>query len=417
MLDRIRDRVRAASGGLPRTFWVLCGGMLVNRVGSFVVAFMSVYLTQVRGYSMATAGLVAAAYGAGAMLASVAGGYLADHIGRRPTMLLALTLGGLGMISLGFVHDIRVIVPACFLIALTGEAYRPAMLAAVADLVPPADRVRAFGILYWVINIGFSIGALLGGALASASFLLLFVFDGLTSLLFAVLIARQVPETRPAPAARVSGQRSAHPVRAFFAPYFDGPFGLFVLLSILVLLVFMQHVAALPIDMSGRGVSRAWLGAVLAINGVVIVVLQPLIGSFVQSRNRSHMLAAGAVLVGLGFGMNAIARGPAIFGLGVVIWTLGEILVLPISNAVVADVAPADRRGRYQGAYGLSFGLAGFGAPLIGTAVMQSFGAAALWGGCLALALLVAAGHLLLAPRLTRMRAERQAEREGVQLA
>jgi len=410
---RLSDRIREASEGLPRPFWVLCAGMLVNRAGSFVVPFLSVYLTRERGHSMATAGLVAAVYGAGAMLASITGGYLADRIGRRPTMLMALGIGGLGMVALGFVRDIRLIVPACFVIALTGEAYRPAMQAAVSDLVPPRDRVRAFGILYWVINIGFSIGALLGGALASASFLLLFLFDGLTSVLFALLVARSVRETRPAPPPRVPGHRAAHPVREFFAPYFDGPFGAFVLLSILVLLVFMQHVAALPIAMTDHGVSRAWLGAVLAINGIVIVVLQPLLASFVQSRNRSHMLATGSLLVGLGFGLNALARGPGLFGLGVVIWTLGEILVLPIANAVVADVAPADRRGRYQGAYGLSFGLAGFGAPLIGTAVMQRLGSPALWAGCLVLGLLVAVGHLLLAPRLTRMREERLAAREA----
>jgi MFS family permease len=315
------------------------------------------------------------------------------------------------MISLGFAHDLRVIAPAVFVVALLGEAYRPAMQAAVSDLVPAADRVRAFGLLYWVINIGYSIGATLGGALASASFLLLFVGDGLTSLLFALLISRAVPETRPAPTAHAAGRGRRGVVHGFFAPYFDGPFGLFVLLSILILLVFMQHVAALPIDMGARGVSRAWLGAVLGINGIAIVLLQPLVASRVQRWNRSYVLAAGAALVGLGFGIGAVARGPAQFGLGVLVWTLGEICVLPIANAVVGDIAPSDMRGRYQGAYGLSFGLAGFCAPLIGTSVMQRFGAASLWCGCLALGLLVAIGHLLLAPRLTRLREERLAAR------
>src|SRR5205085_2786491 len=133
-----------------------------------------VYLTQARGYPAATAGFVAALYGAGAMSASLIGGYLADHVGRRRTMLLALVLGGTGMIALGFARDLRVIAPSVFVIALLGEAYRPAMSAAVSDLVPPEDRVRAFGLLYWVINIGFSVGAIAGGALASESFLLLF---------------------------------------------------------------------------------------------------------------------------------------------------------------------------------------------------------------------------------------------------
>jgi MFS family permease len=195
------------------------------------------------------------------------------------------------------------------------------------------------------------------------------------------------------------------------APYVDGPFGLFVVLSVLILLVFMQHITALPIDMTSHGISRVWLGAVLAINGTAIVLLQPFLAPTLQRRNRSRVLAVGAILFGLGFGLYAIARQPAVYGLGVLIWTIGEIFLLPIGNAVVADVAPSHMRGRYQGAYGLSFGLAGFCAPLIGTFVLQRFGAAALWLGCLALGLGVAVGHLMLEPALTRLRNERLALR------
>src|SRR5262249_17271376 len=152
----LRARLRASVGGLPRTFWILCAGMFVNRAGSFVLTFLSVYLTQGRHFSIETAGRIAALYGLGAMLASILGGYFADHLGRRATMLAALGFGGTGIIALGFAHDLRVIAPAVFLVAMVGEAYRPAMQAAVSDLVPPEQRVRAFGILYWVINMGYS---------------------------------------------------------------------------------------------------------------------------------------------------------------------------------------------------------------------------------------------------------------------
>jgi MFS family permease len=408
----LRDHVRAAAGGLPRTFWVLCAGMLVNRAGSFVLPFLAVYLTRVRGYSAASAGVVAACYGAGGILASLIGGYFADHAGRRITMLGALTLGGLGMMSLALVRDIRLIAPAVFVVAMAGEAYRPAMLAAVGGLVPSAERVRALGILYWVINIGFSIGATLGGALATVSYSLLFVGDGLTSLLFAALIARAVPETRPL-ASHGAGHTPRSPVREFVAPFMDVPFALFILLSVCIMLVFMQHITALPIDIGARGISAASLGAVLAVNGIAIVILQPLVAPALQRRNRSRMLAIGGVLIGAGFGLNALAHGAALFALGVLIWSIGEIFVLPIGNAVVADVAPSHMRGRYQGAYGLSFGLAGLCAPLIGTWTMQRLGAPALWLACLAMGLAVAIGHLLLAPRLTRLRQERLSARAG----
>ena len=381
--------------------------MLVNRAGSFVVPFLAIYLTQARGFSAAQAGIVAALYGAGAAVASPLGGYLADHIGRRATLIGALGLGGLGMIALGFARNIAIIAPACFLVAAVGESYRPAMAAAVADLVPSADRTRAFGLVYWVINLGFSIGLTLGGVLASASFTWLFVGDGLTSLAFAFIVWRAVPETRPAHPEGGKRPRSPGLVRGFFAPYLDRPFALFVLLSALVLLIFMQHFTALPLDMTAHGLSRAAIGLTLALNGILIVLVQPFVAARLSGFNRSHVVAGGAALVGLGFGLNAFAHGAPLFALGVMVWTLGEIAVLPISNAVVADVALPEMRGRYQGAYGLTFGLAAFAAPLIGTTVLQRLGAPALWWGCLVLGMLVAAGHLRLLPALTRLREER----------
>jgi MFS family permease len=414
-IESVRTRFRAIGAGLPRTYWVLWCGMLVNRAGCFVLPFLAVYLTQGRGFAPAVAGAVAALYGAGAAVASALGGYLADHVGRRATMAGALLLGGLGMIALGFAHELWLIMPATFVVALLGECYRPAMQAAIADLVPPADRVRAFGILYWVINLGFSIGLVLGGVLATRSFFYLFLGDGLTSIAFALIVLRAVPETRPAlpPATHAATAPHRRPgfAAGFLAPYRDRPFAVFVLLSVLTLLVFMQHVAALPIEIANRGVPRAWLGFVLGLNGIVIVLVQPFLAPVLGRYNRSRVLAAGACLLGLGFGVNVFASGPALYSLGVVVWTIGEIFLLPTANAVVADIALPHMRGRYQGAYGLSFGLAGFGAPLIGTAVLQQFGSRALWLGCLAAGLIVAAGHTALAPHLTRLREQRIAER------
>ena len=399
-------------GGLPRTFWVLWVGMFINRAGAFVVPFLAIYLTQGRGVSAAAAGAVVACYGAGAAVASPLGGYLADHLGRRATMIGSLFMGGSGVMALGFVHDLAVLAPACFLAGLVSEAYRPAMQAAVADLVPAHDRVRAFGILYWVINLGYSFGLLLAGLLASRSFLLLFIGDGLTSMAFAVLVWRLVPETRP-PHAESGAAARPGLVRGFLVPYRDAPFAVFIGLSLLVLLLFMQHVAALPITMSEAGLSRRLLGLVLGLNGIVIVLVQPFLAPIVTRWNRSRTLALGSALVGLGFGVNAVAREPLLMAIGVVVWTVGEICVLPIGNAVVADVSPSALRGRYQGAYGLCFGLAAFGAPLIGTFVLQRFGPPTLWLGCLAAGALAALGHLVLEPRLSRLREVRLAERGG----
>ncbi len=412
MPPAMRARVHAMVGGLPRPFWVLWAGMFVNRAGAFVVPFLAIYLTQDRGLSAATAGVVVACYGAGAAVASPLGGYFADHLGRRATMIGSLLLGGLAMMALGFARDVALIAPGCFVVGVLNEAYRPAMTSAVADLVPAHDRVRAFGILYWVINLGFSFGLTAAGLLASRSFLLLFLGDGLTSVIFALLVWRLVPETRPAHAEHEHGPRAGL-VQGFLAPYRDPPFAGFIALTLLVLLLFMQHIAALPIGMSETIASKGLLGFLLALNGIVIVLLQPILAPVITRWNRSRTLALGSALVGLGFGINAFAHDAWMLALGIVVWTVGEIFVLPIGNAVVADVAPTHLRGRYQGAYGLCFGLAGFGAPLLGTAVLQRFGTAVLWYGCLAVGLVAAMGHLALEPALSRLREQRGSTRHA----
>lgn len=407
ILTHLRSRIANVAGGLPRPFWVLWGGMFVNRAGGFVLPFMAIYLTQVRHYSMAQAGLVVALFGAGGTIAAPLGGFLADRVGRRFTMLLALTAGGGGMIAVAFLERIEHIAPAIFAVALLNEMYRPGMQAAISDLVPPSARVRAFGLLYWVINLGFSFGLTLGGVLAKISYRWLFIGDGLTTLAFALLVALGVPETRPTRAPLAAGERRASALSEMLAPYREGPFMAFLGLSFLFALFFMQGSTTFPLDLAAHGVGTAMYGLIIALNGVLIVFLQPWMGPVLTRFNRSRTLAACTALSGLGFGLNAIFHTPLLYALGVIVWTVGEIGVLPVANTVVADLAPAQLRGRYQGAYSMSFGLAVCVSPIVGTYVLQHFGSATLWLGCLALGLLICAGHLALEPTITRLRRER----------
>jgi MFS family permease len=397
-------------GGLPRPFWFIWAGPVVNRCGRFGMPVMAFYLTQARHVPTARAGLVVALYGAGASIAAPLGGFVADHVGRRATMLTALMCGGTGIIALGFVQDLRTLAVLLFFIAVVAEMYRPGMQAAIADLVPIPDRPRAYGLVYWVINLGFAIGLAIGGVLSGISYRLLFVGDGGTTLVFAMLILFGVPETlpaRPAPAPEAAAGASLW--ARLTVPYRDATFVAFLGLYFALWLVFGQNSTAFPIDMTAHGVSKASFGLILGMNGILIVLVQPVVGPLVARRDRSRMLAAGALLVGLGFGMYALARSAPLYALGVAVWTLGEIGFLPVASAVTADLAPRDVRGRYQGAYGLSFGLATCVAPALGTQVLQRFGSVALWSGCLALGVTIAAGHLLLGPALRRARVARMA--------
>ncbi len=401
-----RHPLRALVRGLPRPFWVLFAGMLVNRTGTFVVPFLAIYLTRVRGVSVAEAGMVAALWGAGAAIASPMGGFCADRFGRRGTMLFALAVGGAGMIAMGFLRPLPAIAAAAFTVAMLGEMYRPAMQAAVVDLVPPGDRVRAMGLIYWAINLGVSFGVSLAGFLATISYRLLFLGDGLTTLVFAGLVWRGLGETRR-PARVAAGP--AHPLGEFLVAFRDPPYVAFLALQLVLYTIFTQHIAALALDMTAHGLSPATFGVVVALNGALIVVVQPFVGPWLAGRDLSRVLAAGAALIACGFGLNAVARTAPMYALAVAVWTIGEIGVLPVAGALIGDLAPPESRGRYQGAHGMMFGLAGALAPLIGTGVMQRFGGAALWTGCLAAGLAVSLVYLAWGPRLTRLRRARVA--------
>jgi MFS family permease len=388
----LTSRFRAAAGGLPPVFWTLWTGMLVNRLASFVITFLALYLVRERGFTADAAGRVVALYGVGLLLAGPLGGYLADHLGRRRTMMLGLAAGGLCVATLGFVRDPAWLAGLAFLSALSGDIYRPAANAAIADVVVPADRARAFGLVYWAVNLGWAVSLSVAGFVAERSMLALFLADAVTSFAFAGIVWRRVHETRPlhhAPAPVVGGL-----VRVFS----DVPFVTFLGLHLVVLVVFTQFQLAAPLDYAAHGVGPVAFSGLMALNGIGVVILQPLLSARLQHHDGARVLALSSVLIGLGYGLNAFQGSLPAYVVGAVLYTVGEVLGFPVASAIVADLAPPDLRGRYQGAFSMSWGLAFTLSPLIGGEVLHRLGGRTLWLGCLAVALLMAAGHLAAGP-------------------
>jgi Major Facilitator Superfamily len=153
-------------GGLPRAFWVVWIGTVINRLGYVVEPFLALYLVHGRGITVSTAGLLIACFGAGAFVSQPLGGTLADRIGRRFTIILGMTGSAAGFIALGLAPNIAVIGIAAAICGLAIDVYRPAVAALVADVVPTADRPRAYGLLYPGLNIGVGVAAVAGGFLA-----------------------------------------------------------------------------------------------------------------------------------------------------------------------------------------------------------------------------------------------------------
>jgi MFS family permease len=253
------------------------------------------------------------------------------------------------------------------------------------------------------MNLGWTFGLMLGGALAARSFTALFLADAATSLAFAAIVARRVPETRP------TGIRAHSPLAGLARVFADGPFVVFLLLNLSALVVFVQFQLAAPLDMNRHGVGPGTFAALLSVNGLGVVLLQPLVGPALARRDGGRLLALSALLIGGGFGVNALAGWLPplpVYLAGVVLWTLGEVVGFPAGAAIVANLAPPDLRGRYQGAFSMSWGVAFTIAPVLGGEVLTRFGGRALWTACLGIGLAVAAGHLLAAgPRRRRLAA------------
>ncbi|MGD3110812.1 MFS transporter [Streptomyces sp. YGL11-2] len=391
--SRLRAFVRVRAGGLPRAFWVLWGGSLVNRLGAMVNPFLSLYLTGIRHVPIATTGIVLAVGGVGSVISQPLGGFLADRFGRRAALTGGMLANGATLLVLGHARSLTVLVAACFVLGITLDLFRPAAQALVADAVPAADRTRAYGLLLWAINLGFSVAMVLGGYLAGHGYPLLFWLDAGACTAFGVLVWLAVPETRPAARDRTGG--------GFGTVVRDRVMLAFAGIIVVYAVVFQQAFATLPLAMRSTAMSSGAYGMVMGVNGLVVIAAQPLIGHRLADLDKSRVLATGFAVAAVGNAVAATAQAAVVYGIAVAVSTLGEILVFAVTAAVVADLAPAALRGRYNGLIGMAWGTGFLIAPVAGTRLLV-IGTTTLWLSCTALCLLAALGQLALGPALRR---------------
>ena len=363
------------TGGLPPTFWLLWTGTLVNRLGGAVGPFLALYLTGSRGVSTAEAGVVLTAYGLGSAVGQPVGGMLADRVGRRTTLLLGLVGTAGALVGVGAASGVATLLVAVLVYGLLLDLVRPAVQAAVADVVPAPDRVRAYALNFWAVNFGFAVAVPLGGFLAERGYWWLFALDAVTCLAFATLVAWRLPETRPP---RTAGA----PVGTLREVLADRVLGGLVACVAVQAAVYLQAFTTLPLVVRDDGLGASGYGLVLGLNGVLIIVLQPVVLGVLARRDRGLLLLVAGLLQGGGVALHGLADSVPQHAAVVVVWTAGEVLQAGLLATVVAGLAPAHLRGRYLGVFGASFGLAGLVAPLAGTQLLAQFGEAALWGSC-----------------------------------
>ncbi|MET8868273.1 MFS transporter [Nonomuraea sp. NPDC004580] len=385
--------VRSMVGGLPRPFWALWGGTVVNRLGTMVMPFTGVFLTQSRGMSLAAAGLVMGVFGAGSLLSQFISGVLTDRIGRRVTLTGGMVATAVFLLALGYSTSLPAILTSMFCLGLVMDIYRPASNAMVADLVSPEERPRAYGLLFWGINLGYSIGVTAGGWLAQLGFLWLFWIDAVSCLIFAVLVWRAVPETRP------QGHESTG---GFGVVLRDRVMLGFTLVVLGNAVVYSQTLSMLPVAMTKVvKLPLGTYGLAMALNGVLIVVVQPLVSGWLGRRDPARTFALGLAVMAAGFAMTAFVTTAWGLVATIVVWTTGEIITAGIPGSIVARLAPPHLRGRYSGLFGFAWSLAAVLAPTLG-GVLLELGSKALWFTIGGVGATAAAGMLLLGPAVRR---------------
>ncbi|MDX2395300.1 MFS transporter [Streptomyces sp. DK15] len=394
-VESLRRAARESVSGLPRAFWWLWASTLVNRLGAFVATFMTLYLTLDRGYSATFAGLVVALHGLGGVVSSLVAGVMTDRLGRRPTLLVAQASTAFSVALLGFMEHPAAIAAVALLVGMTSNASRPAVSAMMADIVRPEDRVRAFALNYWAINLGFGISAAVAGLVAEYSYLAGFLGEAALTLVCAVLVYVKLPESRPERSAVGQGF-AAEPEVGMGTVLRDRRFMGVVGLSFVISLIFTQGSVGLPAAMGAAGFSPAEYGLVIAANGLLIVVLQIPVTRFIEHRDPRKLLVASALLAGYGFAMTAFAGPLWAYALTVCVWTLAEIVNSPTQMGLVVRLSPVHGRGRYQGMYTMSWAVASLVAPLMAGIVLDRLGADWLWATTGVLGTVAALGYWLL---------------------
>lgn len=392
-MNKLALRLSSLVNEMPRSFWFLWLGTVINRLGGFAVPFLMLYLTSQLGISPATAAFMVSVLGAGSFLSQLFGGELADRLGRRPVMLMSFFVTPAVMIVLGLARSLWLLVTAMFVLGFFVDLYRPAVSAAVTDLVPAGKRTRAFGFLYWAINLGAALAPVIAGFMANFDYFLLFLGDAVTTFIFGLVVLARIPETQP----REAGRAAHTGLRARMKDLIREPVLLaFVLLSLLFAVVYSQHQVTLPLAIADSGLRPADYGLAISVNGALIILITLQAIRTIERWPRFAAMGAAALLIGAGFGLTALANTLPFYMVTIAIWTLGEIIGATIAPVIIAELAPVEKRGLYQGIQGSAWGLAFFIGPALGGFVYEHYGSAVLWAACFVIGLVACLGFLAL---------------------
>jgi MFS family permease len=378
----------------PSKFWIVVSVSFVDGIGgTLLFPFFALYITQKFGVGMTTAGIILGIFSVFGLIGSIAGGALTDKFGRRRLILFGLVFSALSTLLLGYVNTLAMLYPLSIVIGLLSNIAGPAQGAMVADILPEEKRQEGFGILRVVANMAWIIGPTIGGFVASKSFFLLFVSDAVISCIVAVLFYMLVPETQPE---KAQGKEQTQSLMQTAAGYIkvlrDRAFSAFIIAAVLMGLVYLQMYNSLSVFLRDyHRIDPQGYGFLLTVSAVTVILFQFSITRVIKNRPPFLMMALGTLFYMLGFSMFGFVTAYWLFALAIVIVTFGEMIIMPTSQALTANFAPEEMRGRYMAAYGLSWSIPATIGPGAAGIILDHYNPNLLWyigGGLCALAAL-----------------------------
>lgn len=395
MISRTLSLYKSAYSGLSPSTWWLSFVMLINRSGTMVLPFMTIYLTSPSmGYSIGQAGIVMALFGLGSVTGGFVGGKLTDRLGFHPVQLITLLGGGILFMVLGQMKSFQLICLVTFLLSLVNEAFRPANSTAIVAYSNEGARTRSYALNRLAINLGWAIGSALGGFLAAINYELLFWVDGVTNISAALLLWYFLH-----PSKQVKRQKKETVADPSHSPYRDKIYLWFILLTILFAACFFQLFTNLnayyKIELH---FNEAFIGLIGALNGVMIAIIEMVLIFKLEGRRPSlFYITRGTILVGIAYLMLNIFHINHIMALlMMVVMTMGEILVLPFMNTFWTSRSADHNRGQYAGLYTIAWSIAQTAGPFLGSQIAEYANFEMLWWVLGAASFVTAAGFMCL---------------------
>ncbi|MBN1305219.1 MAG: MFS transporter [Anaerolineales bacterium] len=393
----------------PKSFWSLIIITFIDHIGGFMLyPFFALYITKRFEVGMTEVGWLFLIFAISGMIGSTMGGAISDRLGRKGILVFGLIATSLSSLAMGFANSMVLFFILATLSGIT-DVGGPARQAMVADLLPEEKRAQGYGMIRVAFNVSAAIGPAIGGFLAASSYLTLFITDAVISIFAAILIVLMLPETKPGPEEDTPLESMGQTFSGYLRVFNDGLFLLFMGVSMLSALVYMNMNATMGVYLvKTHHLIESDYGFLLSINAAMVVIMQFWITRRIEKKAPFLMMTFGTFLYALGFGMYAftpikgafpieippmtILNGIELPGLsciltgvflwfliGMVIITIGEMIIAPVSQSLVARFAPEDMRGRYMAIFGYSWALPFAIGPILAGLIMDNYDPRILW--------------------------------------